>query len=149
MSIFDKFKKKKDIQEKKPRVSEMRTEIVKEKNKITSTKPAGKKNVGQKSRPVQTHKQTDKIIVKPIISEKATLLNQYGKYLFEVSTKANRIEISKAVQAIYGVMPVKVNIMNVSGKQVQYGRSQGSTKDWKKAIVTLKEGDTIKVNDEV
>ena len=68
-----------------------------------------------------------------------------NKYLFEVSPKANKVEIKKAVQAVYGVSPVKVNIINLSGKKIRYGKVRGKTKDKKKAIITLKQGETIEV----
>ncbi|MDD5342256.1 MAG: 50S ribosomal protein L23 [Patescibacteria group bacterium] len=93
--------------------------------------------------------QTDRLLLSPVVTEKATSLGQYGKYVFAVPTSANRIEIAKAVQIIYGVTPIKVNIINTSGKDVRYGRTDGRTKDWKKAIVTLKEGESINIQDEV
>ena len=62
-----------------------------------------------------------------------------------MSPKVNKIEIKKAIQAVYGVMPLKVNISNLSGKKIRLGRVQGVTKNKKKAIVTLKAGDKIQV----
>jgi large subunit ribosomal protein L23 len=57
----------------------------------------------------------------------------------------NKVEVKKAIRVIYKVDPVSVNIANFSGKKVRYGRRSGKTKDWKKAIVTLKSGDKIQV----
>ena len=68
-----------------------------------------------------------------------------NKYFFEVKKDANKIEIAKAINDVYGVKPVSVNIMRVGGKKVRRGRTFGKRKDWKKDIVTLKKGESIKV----
>jgi large subunit ribosomal protein L23 len=86
-----------------------------------------------------------RVLVKPLITEKASVLGAENKYFFEVSKKANKIEIAKAINDVYGVKPVKVNIIRMSGKNVRYGRVIGKRKGWKKAVVTLKEGDSIKI----
>ena len=86
-----------------------------------------------------------RVLVKPIISEKATHHAADRKYTFEVATNANKVEIKKAVQEIYGVMPTDVNIINQRGKAVRFGRNYGVQKAVKKAIVTLKKGDNIKL----
>ncbi len=89
--------------------------------------------------------QAYRILVKPLITEKATNLSEHNKYVFVVSLKANKIEIAKAIEAIYGVKPVKVNLSNVSGKKVSRGKVRGQRKDWRKAVVTLPAGQTIKI----
>ena len=86
-----------------------------------------------------------KVIIKPVVSEKASLLGQYNKYIFEVASEANKVEVKKAIQSLYGVEPIKVNIVKVSGKKVRYGKVRGKTKNWKKAIITLKPGQSIQV----
>ena len=68
-----------------------------------------------------------------------------NKYFFEVAKNANKIEVAKAIQEIYGVKPVSVNIIRMQGKKVGQGRTRGKRKDWKKAIITLKKGESIKV----
>ena len=88
------------------------------------------------------------IIVKPIVTEKVTknseLLNQFG---FVVDRKANKVQIKKAVEAAYGVKVVDVNTMNVrpdrSTKYTKSGLITGKTNAYKKAIVQVKEGETI------
>src|SRR3989339_219672 len=77
------------------------------------------------------------ILVRPMITEKASFLGKYGQYVFEVKNTANKIEIAKAIEKVYGVKPLKVNIMEVRGKTVRYGKTKGKTKSRKKAIVTL------------
>ena len=58
---------------------------------------------------------------------------------------ANKIEIAKAVNDVYGVKPVSVNIIKTKGKKTRSGRVTGKRKDWKKAVVTLKKGESIKI----
>ena len=79
------------------------------------------------------------IIIKPVITEKSMDELQNGKYTFKVAKNANKIEIKKAVEALFGVEVAKVNILNVNGKAKRVGRFEGRTSDWKKAVVTLTE----------
>ncbi len=88
------------------------------------------------------------IIIKPIITEKMTELGEeLNRYGFKVARTANKIEIKKAVEAMYNVTVTDVNTMIVAPKKrVRYTRSgmqRGATSAYKKAIVTLKDGDTI------
>lgn len=77
------------------------------------------------------------IIVRPIITEKSMLGASEKKYTFEVAKKAGKIEIAKAVEELFNVKVAKVNTVNVRGKLRRQGRSQGYTRAWKKAYVTL------------
>jgi len=86
-----------------------------------------------------------RLLLKPLITEKATHLGAENKYLFVVKVEANKIEIAKAVRAAYGVKPVKVNLIKMRGKHVTRGRITGQRRAWKKAIVTLAPGETIKI----
>ena len=84
------------------------------------------------------------IIERPLLSEKAMDLSEAGKYTFRVSKEANKIEIADAIERIFNVHVVKVNTLNVKGKKKRVGRfPEGKTKDWKKAIVTLADGQSI------
>ncbi|HEX6287932.1 MAG TPA: 50S ribosomal protein L23 [Herpetosiphonaceae bacterium] len=82
-----------------------------------------------------------KIIIRPVITEKNTRFNEIGKYTFEVARETNKIEVKKAIEEIFGVTVKDVNIVNVRGKlkrrRTRHGITQGFTRDWKKAIVTL------------
>ena len=80
------------------------------------------------------------IILKPVITEKSMDDLQVGKYTFKVAKDANKSEIKKAVEQLFGVEVAKVNTLNVNGKAKRVGRYAGKTSDWKKAIVTLTEG---------
>ncbi len=86
-----------------------------------------------------------KILVKPLITEKGSVMNAEYKYIFEVAKIANKIEIAKAIIEVYGIKPVSVNIIKMQGKKTRYGKIAGKRKDWKKAIVTLPEGESIKL----
>lgn len=79
------------------------------------------------------------IIIKPVITERSMDELQNGKYTFKVAKNANKIEIKKAVEALFGVEVAKVNTLNVNGKAKRVGRFEGRTSDWKKAVVTLTE----------
>jgi large subunit ribosomal protein L23 len=86
------------------------------------------------------------VLKRPLFTEKCDRLKEkYNKYAFEVAMNANKIEIRQAVEQIFGVTVLKVNTMRVHGKVKRRGRSEGRRPDWKKAIVTLKEGDTIPI----
>jgi large subunit ribosomal protein L23 len=86
-----------------------------------------------------------RILTKPLVTEKATTLGGQNKYVFVVDINANKIEVAKAIFEVYGVKPSQVNIIKMKGKQVARGRVAGRRKNFKKAIVTLKKGETIKV----
>lgn len=78
-----------------------------------------------------------------IHTEKGTMLEEKGRYLFWVKTHANKQEIKKAIEAIYKVNVQKVNTMVMPGKLKRVRYQAGYASDWKKAIVTLKEGQKI------
>ena len=85
-------------------------------------------------------------VIKALIrTEKSTNLLPLNKYLFWVAKNANKIEVKKAVNDIYKVSATKVNVLSVKGKKKRLRYHEGMTSDWKKALVTLKSGDTIEV----
>ena len=79
------------------------------------------------------------IIVRPIITEKSMNGAAMKKYTFEVAKNAEKIQIKKAVEELFGVKVEKVNTLNVRGRLRRQGRHQGYTRSWKKAIVKLTE----------
>lgn len=83
------------------------------------------------------------ILVRPVLSEKATHLANRGTYVFEVDPKANKSEIKKSVQAVYKVHVEGVRIIKMPAKTRRYGRSVGQTSAWKKAVVKVKKGEKI------
>jgi len=84
-------------------------------------------------------KLAQEIIIKPIITEASMMGVMTKKYTFKVASDANKIEIAKAVEELFGVKVAKVNTVTVNGKLRRYGRFEGYTASWKKAIVTLTE----------
>jgi large subunit ribosomal protein L23 len=85
-------------------------------------------------------------IIKTLIrTEKGTFLEPDRKYLFKVSKSSNKIEIKRAVEEIYKVKVQDVNTSIVRGKLKRVRQEQGRTSSWKKAVVTLKEGQKIEV----
>jgi len=85
------------------------------------------------------------VIIKPVLSEKSTTLAEMRKYVFRVSKKANKKIVKRAIKEIFNVDPVSVNIINVRGHRKRVRYHYGFTPSWKKAIVTLKEGDKIEL----
>jgi len=79
------------------------------------------------------------------VTEKATGLEAENKYVFNVSSKANKTEIKKAVQNLYGVNVVNVRIINIPRKQIRLGRQKGWKKGYKKAIVRINKGQRIEI----
>ncbi|WP_328702030.1 50S ribosomal protein L23 [Alicyclobacillus fructus] len=80
------------------------------------------------------------LIKRPIITERSTELMEENKYVFEVDRRANKVEIRKAIEKLFGVEVESVHTMNVRGKKKRVGKFVGRTSDWKKAIVKLKPG---------
>ena len=86
------------------------------------------------------------IIIRPVITEHSYDGMEYGVYTFEVAKEANKIEIAKAVEELFDVKVVKVNTMNVKAKPKRYRyQTKGYTKTWKKAMVTVADGQTIEL----
>ena len=83
------------------------------------------------------------LIHSPIMTEKSTNLNQFNKYSFIVSRNSNSFEIKQAVETIFKVKVEKINTLVIRGKLKTFKGSLGYKKDYKKAIVTLAEGNTI------
>ncbi len=85
------------------------------------------------------------ILVRPVITEKSTLLQEQNKYVFEITPNANKIMVKRAVEVAYDVSVLGVNIVKNRGKRKRFGPKWTRTPDLKKAIVTVKSGDTINI----
>ncbi|WP_456306318.1 50S ribosomal protein L23 [Muricoccus roseus] len=83
------------------------------------------------------------LIVAPVITEKATILNEVGQVTFKVTSDATKPEIKAAVEGLFGVNVTAVNTVVVKGKSKRFRGRPGQRSDWKKAIVTLAEGQSI------
>lgn len=148
MSLLDRFRKteKKEISSSKEGVV---LDIKKDKKikKKVLKKEVSKSKTGSISKK-QSYRVYD-IIKEPHITEKASYLAEQNKYVFKVYPKANKTEIKKAVEALYKTKVEKVSIARIVPKKRRVGRTEGwrggLKKGFKKAIVTLKEGEKIEI----
>jgi large subunit ribosomal protein L23 len=86
------------------------------------------------------------IVVRPLLTEKGAMLKDSGnQYLFQVDRRANKIEIKKAIEEIFGVHIISVRTIRMPGKRKRLGRFEGRRPDWKKAVVTVRKGETIEL----
>ncbi len=138
MSIFDRLRKQ------TPAATDAAADT-------TTDAPAAKKAAAKGTKtakaatsttPVVAMNSHARVLVRPLVTEKATLT---GTYIFMVARSANKSEIAKAVEAQYGVKPKKVRVMNMYGKQIRWNNRLGKRSDWKKAVVSLPAGKTINV----
>lgn len=141
MALFGNKKTKNDSVEKKE-------EPVKDAVSMKDLYAPTAKKVSSKSgskKDLASYPHAHSVLIKPLVTEKATNLSAKNQYVFMVSPGANKVEVAKAITAVYQVKPVSVNLINMKGKKVTRGRIRGARKDWKKAIVTLAAGTTIQV----
>ncbi len=95
-------------------------------------------------------KDLSQVVRKPLVTERfADLRERDNKFIFEVHPDANKHEIRQAIEHYFGVKVTDVRTMNVRGKVKRLGRFSGKRSDWKKAIVTLADGDSIDLFDQV
>ncbi len=85
------------------------------------------------------------VLVRPLITEKNTILQALNKYAFEIAKEANKPQVKQAVEKTFKVKVTTVNVSTVPGKTKRVGRRLVQTRSWKKAIVTLKAGDKIEI----
>jgi large subunit ribosomal protein L23 len=85
------------------------------------------------------------IIIAPVITEKAAIQAEANIYTFKVAKDANKIEIKKAIEEAFGVKVVKVNTANTKAKDKRVGRYTGKTQTYKKAYITLADGEKIEI----
>jgi large subunit ribosomal protein L23 len=84
-----------------------------------------------------------KVLLSPHVSEKSTLVNQNNQYVFRVLKDATKTEIKQAVQKLFDVVVLSVQVVNMKPRNVRFGRIEGKSKAWKKAYVRLAEGHKI------
>lgn len=89
------------------------------------------------------------VLTKPVVTEKTTLLNELNKYTFKVAPDANKNNVKLAVEEIFDVKVSKVNVLNVKGKVKRFRGRVGKQSGYKKAIVTLAEGQTLDLSGSV
>ena len=86
------------------------------------------------------------VVLRPLLTEKGTRLKEEGnQYLFRVAKTANKVEIKHAIEQLFKVTVLEVHTVQLRGKVKRLGRFQGRRPDWKKAIATLKKGESIEL----
>ena len=85
------------------------------------------------------------ILIEPVLSEKANMLREQGKYVFKVAQSANKLQIKEAVRRMFNVNPMSCTVMVVGGKPKRQRYHKGYTATWKKAIVRLPKGEKIAI----
>ncbi len=91
-------------------------------------------------------RRVDQIIIRPLLTEKASAQTELANtYSFEVGKEASKVEIKEAVQSLFGVQVMQVRTMVVRGKMKRFGRYFGKRPNWKKALVTVAEGDDLNI----
>lgn len=115
------------------RVEKKKLEKESDKEKTTAKPPKGKAKIAHR------------VLLSPQITEKATDLQNKNQYIFKVAEKANKLAVREAIKEIYGVDVLKVRMINVKSKRRRLGRSTGFRGGYKKAIVSLKQGQSIEV----
>ncbi len=83
------------------------------------------------------------VLRRPVISEKATLLQEGNKYVLEVAKETSKAQIKQAVELAFKVKVSKVNVITIPGKTKRMGRREVTSSPWKKAVITLEPGDKI------
>ena len=139
MGLMDKITKqapaKKDEAEKKT-----------EKN-IATKKEDGAKNNATGSG--LSKAQAYDVLLHPCVTEKTTMQESMGQYTFSVALKANKVEIKKAIKALYGVTPSRVHVLHYDGKKRRFGKFTGRGASYKKAVVFMPKGVTIDIHEGV
>lgn len=151
MAIFNIFKnKKKELKKKKPVIDLSpftKGERVEEKTEVQN--PAPKKAVSAGPQEVMKKKKdfapVYNIVKMPHISEKATNLGQVNQYVFKVFPRARKSEIKKAIERIYGVDVLSVNVIAIPAKKRRLGKTTGFKQGYKKAIVKIRAGQKIEI----
>lgn len=141
MKIFN--KKAKKLADLSNQAEKIKKKIDEKKKQVLISK---KENLSKTSRVDEENLfgEFSNILIRSLSSEKAKMLQGFKKYVFEVDLKANKQKVREAIKAVFKIEPLKINIIKIKGKVKKHKRSQGKTKNWRKAIVTLKEGETIK-----
>ena len=85
------------------------------------------------------------IIIRPIITERSFDMQDFNRYTFEVAKSATKLQVRDAIEEIFGVHVTRVNTLNVKPKTKRVRYIAGKTRTWKKAIVTVAEGETIEI----
>lgn len=143
MGIFDAWKKKKkgaNIPQPSKKAVVHAHHHDQDKQKAPEQKP---------KRVVRVGNMAHAVLLRPHVSEKSAVQEAFGSYTFVVRMDATKPAVKQAVKDIYGVLPTVVRMVNTQGKWTRMGRGFGRRSDWKKAIVTLPKGQSIRIHEGV
>jgi len=142
MAILDFLKNNNDVEKAKSTKKPAKVSAVKKAESKEKLESAPVKASVDKTR---NTKFSYEAIKQPHISEKASYLAEKDQYVFEILPNYNKNEVRKSVEGIYGVNVLSVNIIKIPAKKRRLGKTQGFRKAYKKAIVTIKEGQKIEI----
>ena len=145
MSIFDFLKRKKETEEAKKLATKKTREISTVKENKGSVINYSEAQVKPKSGKSDKTGFSYNIIKEPHISEKAVNLGGENKYVFKIYNNANKLEVKKSIEGIYGVDVLSVRTVKVRAKKRRIGRTEGFKKGYRKAIIKIKEGQKIEI----
>jgi large subunit ribosomal protein L23 len=89
--------------------------------------------------------EPSQVIIRPVVSEKTFVLAEAGKYTFRVHDRAHKTQIRQAIEELFDVTVVEIRTASVKSKPKRRGQTVGRTRKWKKAMVQVREGDTIPI----
>ncbi len=134
------FKKEETTQKKS-----VAAEVTRKKAKKSEKKPETAKKATAKKKQKMISKEALSVILKPLVSEKSAHLSEDNVLVLHVAPRANKVQIKQAFHELYKVMPESVNIINVRGKSVRFGRTRGKRSDYKKAMIRLPKGTSVDI----
>ncbi len=153
MGLINNFLNRKQQKEQLSKIGEKKTQsvVVAAESEIVKAAPSKEKKAKTENKTEHKVKLTDKslafrILVKPLVTEKSAIAEHGNKYSFVVAKSANKNQIKIAIEEIYGVKPSQVNVANIEGRRVRFGRAMGRRSDYKKAIITLPAGKSIDIH---
>jgi large subunit ribosomal protein L23 len=148
MSIFDRFKKtKKESASKVKHEPKEPKAVKKEETKVSEVKEMKEEKAIRTPRRVEKKAFTDAwhVLESPHVTEKSGMLAEKNQYVFKVSSSANKHQIKKAVEDLYGVAVDSVAVINIPRKARRLGKSQGFKGGFRKAMVKLEKGEKIEI----
>lgn len=139
MSLLNRFKskKEKEVALKGSAVADLSVDKKEEKPKAVPKKESKRSKLVRAA--------TTRIILRPLVTEKAARMGALNTYIFHIDRRATRIQVMQAFADLYGVRPRRVNIINLRGEPARFGRLMGKQAAWKKAMITLPKGKEVQI----
>lgn len=147
MKLLDRFKKKKEQEVGGASKEAPKASVAREESKPKATKEKKEKETKEKKEKVTKvmRAETTKVILAPVVTEKSARMASANTYVFEVDLHATKGQVRTAFKELYGMRPVRVNVIVMRAEPVRFGRRIGKRRAWKKAFVTVPKGKQIQV----